>query len=144
MTIDSSRVPKHFSLRGEWVELRFMACAAQYDIRAIRPSGDCCRYDFIVEIGGQFRRVQVKSTSYRRKNHYQCSLSGAKRRAYTKDEVDFFALFVIPADTWYIIPIEALCDKAHNISLSPHNSLSKYAEYREAWHLLRGEEKKPD
>jgi len=47
-------------------------------------------------------------------------------------------------NAWYIIPIEALGDEAHNISLSPHNSLSKYAEYQEAWYLLRGEEKKPD
>ena len=143
MTIERGRVPEHFSLRGEWVELRFNACAAEHDIRAIRPSGDCCRYDFIVEIGGQFRRVQVKSTSYLRKNHYKCSLSGAKRRVYTKEEVDFFAVFVIPADTWYIIPIEALGDEAHNISLSPHNSLSKFAPYQEAWYLLRGE-KQPD
>jgi hypothetical protein len=119
-----------------------MARAAQHDIRAIRPSGDCCRYDFIVEIGGQFQRVQVKSTSYLRKKHYKCSLHGAKRRPYTKEEVDFFAVFVIPADTWYIIPIEALGDKANSISLSPHNSLSRYAKYREAWHLMQGQEGK--
>ena len=136
--------PKHFSLRGEWNRTAFYGMRGRARYTSNPALGDCCRYDFIVEIGRQFRRVQVKSTSYLRKNHYKCSLSGAKRRAYTKEEVDFFAVFVIPANAWYIIPIEALGDEAHNISLSPHNSLSKYAEYQEAWYLLRGEEKKPD
>jgi hypothetical protein len=141
MTIDSSRIPKHFSLRGEWVELHFMAKAAEYEMRAIKPWGDCIRYDFIVEFGGRFQRVQVKSTTRVRGKQYTCGLGGVHRRPYTKEEIDFLAVLIIPVDAWYIIPIEAVGEGAYNISLSPHNTLSKFAPYREAWHLLRGEEK---
>jgi PD-(D/E)XK endonuclease len=139
MTIEGGRVPRHFSLRGEWVELRFMARAAEYEIRAIKPWGDCSRYDFIVESRGRFLRVQVKSTSHVRGKQYTCGLGGANRRPYSKEEIDFLAVFVIPVDTWYIIPIEVVGEGTYNISVSPHNSLSRYAPYREAWHLLLGE-----
>jgi hypothetical protein len=139
MTIESGSVPKDCSLRGEWAELRFMARAAEHGVRAIKPWGDCSRYDFVVEIGGQFQRVQVKSTSCRRGNQYAFSLQGANRRPYTKDEVDFFGAFIIPLEVWYIIPIGATGEGKYNIIVSPHNSLSKYAAYREAWHLLRGD-----
>ena len=106
MTVEGSRVPKHFSLRGEWVELCFMARAAERGIRAIRPWGDCSRYDFIVETGGEVRRVQVKSTSYLRGKQYTCALRGANRKAYTKAEIDFFSVFVIPVDAWYIFRLK--------------------------------------
>jgi hypothetical protein len=139
MTIESGKGPKHYSLRGEWVELCFMARAAEHGIRAIRPWGDSSRYDFIVEMDGHFQKVQVKSTAHRTRKLYACSLRRANQKTYTKDEVDFFAVFIIPIEAWYIIPMEALSGKIWSITFSPHNSLSKYAEYREAWHLLRGE-----
>jgi hypothetical protein len=35
--------------------------------------------------------------------------------------------------------IKIVCKHKKGIGLSPHNSLSKHAIYKEAWHLLRGE-----
>jgi hypothetical protein len=127
-----------FKLRGEWVELLFMARAAEHGLRMIKPWGDSRRYDFVVEIGGRFLRVQVKSTSNRRRKQYACGIQGSGRRRYTAAEIDFFAIYVIPADCWYIIPIEAASRVKSVIGLSPHNSLSKNACYKEAWHLLGG------
>ena len=117
-----------------------MARAAEYGIRAIKPWGDCSRYDVIVESGGRFVRVQVKSTNFLRYNYYACTLSGSNHSAYTKEEVDLFAVLVIPDDVWYIIPIEGIGLRCRSISLAPKNSQSRYAKYQEAWHLLRGEE----
>ena len=125
-----------FKLRGEWAELLFMTRAAEHGLRVIKPWGDSSRYDFVVETGGRFLRVQVKSTSHRRGNNYVCSIDGRGNNPYTAADIDFFAIYVIPIDTWYFIPI---AESASAISLSPHNSLSKHACYREAWHLLRGE-----
>ena len=86
--------------------------------------------------GGRFLRVQVKSTSCKRNNHYVCAIDGRGKNPYTAADIDFFAIYVIPLDIWYIIPIEASSSAS---DLSPHNSLSQHAVYREAWHLLRGE-----
>jgi PD-(D/E)XK endonuclease len=125
-----------FKLRGEWTELLFMTRATEQGLRVIKPWGDSSRYDFVVETGGRFLRVQVKSTSHRRGNNYICSIDGRGNNPYTAADIDFFAIYVIPIDSWYIIPI---AESASAISLSPHNSLSRHAVYREAWHLLRGE-----
>ena len=125
-----------FKLRGEWTELLFMTRAVEHGLRVIRPWGDSSRYDFVVETGGRFLRVQVKSTSCQRSKHYVCAIDGRGRNPYTAADVDFFAIYVIPADCWYIIPIQ---QSSSAIGLVPHDSLSKNACYKEAWHLLRGE-----
>jgi hypothetical protein len=122
--------------RGEWTELLFMTRASQQGLRVIKPWGESSRYDFVVESGGRFLRIQVKSTSYKRRHHYICTLGSGLRR-YTSDEIDFFAIYVVPADAWYIMPIEIASKSRYVVGLSPHNSLSKHAQYREAWHLLR-------
>jgi hypothetical protein len=132
--------PGEFKLRGEWAELLFMTRAAEHGLRVIKPWGDSSRYDFVVETGGRFLRVQVKSTSSRRNKHYSCGIQGCgRKKGYTAAEVDFFAIYVIPADSWYIIPIEVVIRSKRVIGLAPHNSLSKHACYKEAWHLLRVE-----
>ena len=136
MFIDGKTPKSGFKLRGEWTELLFMTRATELGLRVIKPWGDSSRYDFVVETGGRFLRVQVKSTSHRRGNNYICSIDGRGKNPYTAADIDFFAIYVIPIDSWYIIPI---AESASAISLSPHNSLSRHAVYREAWHLLRGE-----
>ena len=127
---------KGFKLRGEWTELLFMTSATDHGLRVIKPWGDSSRYDFVVETGGRFLRVQVKSTSCRRGNIYVCTVDPRGQKPYTAADIDFFAIYVIPVDSWYIIPIE---QSRAVINLTPHNSLSKNACYREAWHLLCGE-----
>src|SRR4029077_14754346 len=139
MTEKNGINPKHSKLRGELAELRFMTRAAEHGLRVIKPWGDSSRYDFVVGTGGSFLRVQVKSTSSRQDKHYACALSRAGQKRYASEDIDFFAIYIVPLDTWYIIPIQAVCKVKHAISLSPHNSLSKQRVYKEAWHLLRGE-----
>jgi hypothetical protein len=131
------KTPKNgFKRRGEWTELLFMTRATEHGLRVIKPWGDSSRYDFVVETGGRFLRVQVKSTSHRRGNEYICSIDGRGKNPYTAADIDFFAIYVVPLDIWYIIPVEK---SGLAIGLSPHNSLSKNAPYREAWHLLGAE-----
>jgi hypothetical protein len=130
---------RQFKLRGEWVELLFMARAAEHGLLVMRPWGDSSRHDFVVEAGGRFLRVQVKSTNFRKSKFYVCSMVRFGQKCYTSDDIDFFAIYVIPVDTWYFVPVGEAPKRTKTISLSPHNSLSKHACYREAWDLLRGE-----
>jgi hypothetical protein len=98
--------PAVFKRRGEWAELLFMTRALEHGLRVIKPWGDSSRYDFVVETAGRFLRVQVKSTSWRRRKHYACGIEGGGKNPYTSAEIDFVAIYVIPADSWYIVPIE--------------------------------------
>jgi hypothetical protein len=61
---------------------------------------------------------------------------------YTPDEVDFMVAFLAPCDCWYIIPIQNL-PRRRAICLYPNGTRihagGLYEQYREAWHLLKGE-----
>ena len=122
--------------RGEWAELCFMAKAAGMGLSVSKPHGDSCRYDVLVENGERILRVQVKSTIYRRRgNEYSLNVMGPGRKRYQEGTVDFFAVYLIPVDEWYIIPYAALGKKL-TVHLAPGGARQKYRRYREAWGLL--------
>ncbi|MBZ5723159.1 MAG: hypothetical protein LAO03_22705 [Acidobacteriia bacterium] len=123
--------------RGEWAELRFMARAAEQGFRVSKPWGDSARYDYTLEIGDRFVRVQVKSTIYRYRGAYQCMFDRSRGQRYTAEEVDFFAVFVIPEDVWYILPAELATSGSGHVVLDPGREGQKYEAYKEAWHLMR-------
>ena len=146
----------HPKRRGEWAELRFQLRATEQGLILARPCGDCAPYDFLVAcperaITGKracperanrdrrdhhahFLRVQVKCTVYHRGNSYKCHLDH-NGIPYTPAEIDLFAAYVIPADTFYILPLPATNNQP-DILLTPHRQNSKYSQYKEAWHLL--------
>ena len=131
--------------RGEWAELCFMARAAGQGLRVSKPYGDSASYDVGVECvapkrEGRILRVQVKSTVYRRRGEcYSLNVMGAHRERYPSGVVDFFAIYLIPIDTWYIIPYEVMGRTNCTLHFTPGSKRHKYARYREAWGLLRGE-----
>jgi hypothetical protein len=51
-------------------------------LRVIKPWGDRSRYDFVVETGGRFLRVQVKSTSSQRSKHYVCAIDARGKKPH--------------------------------------------------------------
>ena len=125
---------RHHKARGEWAELRFMTRATEQGLRVTKPWGDNTPYDLAVETNGRFLRVQVKCTHFRRGRSYKCHLD-SNGHAYTAAQIDFIAAYVIPTDTWYILPIQAT-NHQPDILLTPDNPRSKYEKYKEAWHLL--------
>jgi PD-(D/E)XK endonuclease len=125
---------KHPKLRGEWAELCFMVRAAEKGLQVSKPWGETARYDFAVERDGHFARVQVKSTMFRDRGGYSCTVRGC-RGPYVGDPFDFVAAYLIPEDLWYIIPEEVIRGQG-SIAVYPRLKKSKYGRYREAWHLL--------
>ena len=134
-----TRQPK---LVGEWVELKFMVRCAEHGLAVSKPYGDSARFDFIVGNAPPLRRVQVRGTSiWSKSNCYLCRIvHGPKLTLYRRDEIDFFAIYVIPRDTWYIIPLRAIRPVRQHVCLFPHvkSSRGRYERFREAWHLLAG------
>ena len=135
---DAVNMIKNPKRRGEWAELRFMAAAAEHGLSVSKPWGDSERYDVGVEHNGQYRRVQVKSVSWHKGLSYRCTI-GARgtSRAYESHELDFFAIFVVPEEIWYIVPVQAaLATGNRTLCLTPSRKENRYEVYRAAWHLL--------
>jgi hypothetical protein len=56
---------------------------------------------------------------------------------YSPSEIDFFAVYIIPEDTWYIVPLLATRRRTSLLfrrKADPRPGL--YDPYREAWPLL--------
>ena len=115
-----------------------MARAAGLGMGVMKPFGDSRRYDVAVEAGEKVLRVQVRSTIYRRRGTgYSLNMMGPGRKRYKPGAVDFFAVYLIPEDQWYIIPFEAL-GKKMTVHFTPSGKRQKYGKYLEAWGLLQG------
>jgi PD-(D/E)XK endonuclease len=129
---------KNCKLRGEWAELVFAARALRKGLALVRPWGESSGYDFMVDHGGgRVLRVQVKSTIFKEGTGYSCTLKDSKG-PYKKNTFEFVAAYVIPEDVWFVIP-EKKVRGMWSVGLYPNLERSKYWEYKEAWHLLRGE-----
>jgi hypothetical protein len=132
---------KHPKVRGEWVELRFMMRALELGLHLNKPWGEVMPYDLAVEDAGQFMRVQVKSTMFKDRGGYSCTVRGSDG-PYEGDPFEYLAAYVFQEDLWYIIPAELVVGQG-SIALYPKLKGAKYGPYKEAWHLLRNEEAKP-
>jgi hypothetical protein len=144
MTSKPSTTFTHFKQQGEWAELLFMARAAEQGLAIARPWGDSAPYDVAIVVTNPRRqrpdllRVQVKSTQCQRHQGYKCHVD-SNSVPYRPDQLDFIAAYIITVAVWFIIPIQATQGQSE-VLLSPRHPNSKYAEYEEAWHLLRSED----
>jgi hypothetical protein len=124
--------------RGAWAELCFAARAMEEGLRPARPWGEPSGYDSLVHHKSKsIVRVQVKSTIYKMGRCYHCTIRTGNH-PYKKDSFDFVAAYVIPEDTWYILP-EKVVRGMSTVGLYPAMPGAKYDQYKEAWYLLRGE-----
>lgn len=131
--------------RGQWVELQFMANAARRRFLVSKPWGETRAYDVGIEHGENFLRVQVKSTTCRVSAGYLCQFkpNHKKKCDYNLSQLDLFAAYVVPEDTWYFIPaVLLLGERRYTIAmLCPVVPPAKKACYRyegckNAWNLL--------
>lgn len=136
MAVARGRSIRLCKARGEWAELCFMARAVEREFSVSRPYGDSGTYDVGVEHNGRFLRVQVKSTTFERKGRYTCNLVWKKKKKYPRGKVDFFAVYLLPIDMWYIIPFDVV-ERNTCLNLTPRGGL-KFSQYMEAWNLMRG------
>jgi hypothetical protein len=130
--------------RGAWAELYFMALAAGQGLKVSSPYGGFASYDVGLETTGPILRVQVKCTLCRHpKGGYSVNIRGPKYRGYPRGTVDFFALYIIPTDDWYIIPYAVIGKRYATLHFTPASKRQKHGKYREAWHLLLEASKGP-
>jgi len=101
-----------------------------------KPHGDSAPYDFIVEGSDILRRVQVRSIGSRSfYGSYQVSVAygGRDRSAFMPGQVEVVAVYIIPEDTWYLIPVDALQGR-RSVHLGGGRRLLEC--FRERWTIL--------
>jgi hypothetical protein len=138
------RGPQSTRAKGNLAELAFLHKAASFGFGVAKPYGDDEHYDFILDSGERFWRVQVRSTSCvapGNRNGYIVSACHSGHRytvtSYQADEIDIFAAYIVPLGIWYIIPVNQLAS-AHCLSLHPSGCRGGgcFEAFREAWHLM--------
>jgi len=132
---------------GELAEILFLYQATARGMIVTQPYGDNARYDFAVDNGARFVRVQVKSCGAPpRGNHYNLNVgrhsqSGAK--PYLPSEIDILAAYIVPESRWYLFPVAFLDGRLNlKIHIQDHEG-SRFWDYVEAWDLLRAPEPEP-
>jgi hypothetical protein len=86
-------------------------------------------------------RVQVKCTTHLVEGFYHLAAhrsASGRVIPYLPGEIDFLAAYVIPEDTWYIVPLGAFVGRTSLLFRrrdDPRPGL--YDAYREAWQILR-------
>ncbi len=111
---------KTFKERGEWVELLFMAAAASHGYHVLKPWGDSFEYDVGVESRAGMLRVQVKSSTARNGTGYLCQFrrNYLVEEPYSIDELDIFAMYVIPEAVWYLIPASVILTPPRKVAVT--------------------------
>lgn len=95
---------------GNIGEARVLAEFVKHKIPVFIPFGDNERADLVAEINGSLCKIQVKTAAYTNDGKATFSLTsstehrknGIKRR-YTKDEIDYFALYSLERDKVYLV-----------------------------------------
>jgi hypothetical protein len=98
--------------KGSIAEAKITAAAVVADIVVARPLVEGRRYDLIFDTGPALFRVQCKYAN--RKGDVivvytgTCRLTpgGYVRTTYTRDEIDFLAVYCPDTDACYVIPVE--------------------------------------
>lgn len=90
-------------------------------------------------------RIQVKCSTQLLNGLYRVNAhrrTNGRAVPYLPSEIDFLVAYIIPEDTWYVIPIHAIRVTSLLFRRRRDRRPGLYDQYREAWHLLRPTETK--
>jgi hypothetical protein len=117
---------------GEIAEASFLAKASSLGFGVSKPWIEE-RYDFVLDSGYRFWRVQVKSTRTTVPPGYLVRFMGKNQAPYSDKEIDFAVAYLVPEDAWYVIPVKLLKGQNTMIFYPQRKGRSKWEKYREAW-----------
>ena len=136
-----------FQRFGEMTEAGFQQRALCHGLDVSKPVGAVEPYDFLAGILSRNWRIQVKCILRLLPNGmYQVCVGRSVRGPnggrisvpYSRDEVDFFAISLIPENSWYIVPREMVDGRCSlYIHARNHRKAGPWLPYFEAWDLLR-------
>ena len=97
-------------------------------------------YDLIAEKNKKYKRIQVKSSQYNKRNYYEFN---ARRRdgKYKKGDVDFIVFVALPIQTCWVVPFEKI-KNITKININPKKADGRWTIYQEKWKLFNRCQKK--
>ena len=122
---------------GYVAEEKFAICCLEKNIPISRPLYNTEPYDFVIEVNGKFKSIQVKKAWKDKKGrNVVCVKSSYPRSEKTmtvgqQKNVDYLAVLVNYWE-WYIIPRTAIESIKSNICVS---TKGKYKDYYNNWNL---------
>lgn len=116
---------------GDYAEFLFDANSVLVGLIVNRPIHPGTVYDRVVEYGGKFSRVQIKCVTKARQGRgsYRAILTKSNSSIYKKSEVDYFAVYVMPEESWYIFPNE----EKSTITFNGKN----HSKFKNNWEVLK-------
>lgn len=97
--------------KGDMVEALVQAEFIRRGFTVLRPFGENNRYDLVVDVGGDFLRIQCKHAPYKH-GCIKCDFrigtipNGNKYETYREGEIDGYAIYCKELDELYWIPFE--------------------------------------
>ena len=117
--------------------------AAGLGFGVAKPWGDSERYDFILDSGNRFWRVQVKSTYVARSHCYTVHSQGhssSTNLGYTAEQIDMLVAYIVAEQAWYVIPVAAFVPRTV-LALYPSGckkrNSGRYEITAMAWDLMK-------
>ncbi len=128
---------------GEYSEMMVIGACIRKGYTVLRPFGDNLRYDFVLDDGEMFRRVQCKTG--RLLNGISvvfpvCSSSvhrGGVRRGYA-GQIELFGVYAPEIDQCFLVPFNDVQHNRHEASLhlgAPRNGQVKRVRFAEKYRI---------
>lgn len=120
--------------KGKSAEILFELLCVKKDWHCCKPITDFMQYDYVIDRGFGFEKVQVKTVFFdKKKRQYRCDLrkskpKGKNKQKYNDGDFDVVAIN-ISFNQWLLIPWEAI-KKNSEISLS-----DRRIEDELSWHV---------
>lgn len=110
---------------GNIAEAKVMAEFITLGLPVLIPFGDNERYDLVIEVNKRFYKVQVKTGNYKKNGSIiipTCSSykhRGIGKRSYTKNQIDFIAVYCLEVDKCYLISNFEECATGLTLRVKP-------------------------
>jgi PD-(D/E)XK endonuclease len=98
---------------GELGELAFLSKASSLGFALSLPYGHMQPLRLRGRLRHELWRVQVKTTEHMLNGLYLVGThhrANRRAHAYTESEIDFVAVYILPEQTWYILPVREVAE----------------------------------
>lgn len=123
---------------GNIGEAKTLAKFVSMKIPTYQAFGDNEKADLVIDINGQLKKVQCKSSEKFESNKFTVSLvttNSTGKHKYSKEDVDYFSLYNLQSDTLLLVPIEDVIGRTQVSFTIPykesHNNQGKSLNYED-------------
>lgn len=118
-------VALHTKTAGDVAEAYVTARLLELGKRVLKPLGDNSRYDLVVDDGGRFLRIQVKTAHWADARHEVIKFPACSNNWHRgtksgyRGECDFFAVYFPPLRMVMLVPVDGVGTTEVRLRLAP-------------------------